>query len=178
MRRRVGVDQLQVPSLQQQTLESSARVRLADNICHESGCRIAHRRKMEGKFEALARLERMAEAELARIRAAVQAVRDAETDLVSRKQKTSPPKALVLPGRVELDIGGKKFHTTAAALRSKTGFFAALCDGVGGAELDSEGLIFVDRSPVAFRFVLNHLRGQPIDLGALLVFLLLLRILK
>lgn len=58
-----------------------------------------------------------------------------------------------------------RFFTTAAALRAKRGFFRALCDGVGCAKKDSEGSIFIDRSPLAFRFVLNHLRGEPIDLG-------------
>jgi hypothetical protein len=61
-----------------------------------------------------------------------------------------------------------RFFTTAAALRAKSGFFSALLDGVGGAELDSDECIFIDRSPMAFRFVLMHLRGEPVNLGELL----------
>ncbi len=58
-----------------------------------------------------------------------------------------------------------RFYTTSAALRAKSGFFTALLDGVGCAELDSEKCVFIDRSPVAFRFVLKHLRGEPLDMG-------------
>jgi hypothetical protein len=117
-------------------------------------------------LEALEVLERAADAEVSRIQGVVQSVRDAQAAFAKEKQDASlHTKPLSLSGRVGLDVGGKTFFTTGAALRAKSGFFHALCDGVGGAELDSESCIFIDRSPVAFRFVLNHLRGQPIDLG-------------
>ena len=38
-----------------------------------------------------------------------------------------------------------------------------MADGVGNVKVDDEDCIFIDRSPLAFRFILNFLRGEPFD---------------
>ncbi len=75
--------------------------------------------------------------------------------------------AAQLPARVKLNVGGEYFFATASGLRSQRGLLRAVCDGVGNVGLDEEGCIFIDRSPLAFRFVLNHLAGEPLRANAM-----------
>lgn len=63
---------------------------------------------------------------------------------------------------VVLDVGGQVFRTTVATLTGKSGFFRELCDGLGNKKPDAKGRIFIDRSPLAFRFVLSFMRDESI----------------
>lgn len=65
-------------------------------------------------------------------------------------------------GKVKLDIGGKKFYSTPSVLFAKKGFFRALSQGVGSVKRDSEGCLFIDRSPAVFKYILNYMSGQPL----------------
>lgn len=65
-------------------------------------------------------------------------------------------------GKIKIDVGGKKFFTTMPVLSAKEGFFRALAEGVGNVQKDSEGCLFLDRSPFVFRYILNHLSDQPV----------------
>jgi hypothetical protein len=56
----------------------------------------------------VARVQAAAEAEEARIRAAVQSVLDAETAFQKEREEVKTLNPLVFPGRVGLDVGGKK----------------------------------------------------------------------
>jgi hypothetical protein len=70
---------------------------------------------------------------------------------------------LVAKGSLKLDVGGEIFFTTLSSLRSKPGLLRAVCDGVGSVSLDRENCLFIDRSPLAFRYVLNHLGDEPLS---------------
>lgn len=70
-------------------------------------------------------------------------------------------------GKVKIDVGGKKFFTTSPVLSAKGGFFRAIAEGVCAVKKDSDGCLFLDRSPFVFRYVLNHLSDQPIPFDKL-----------
>ena len=70
-------------------------------------------------------------------------------------------------GRVKLDVGGEVFHTTQSDLRSKGGLLEAMCMGLGDVQVDKEGCVFLDRSPLVFGFVMNHLCNEPLPLEKL-----------
>lgn len=63
---------------------------------------------MLAPISALAALERAADAECARIREVVAAVRRAEAEFQREKDNVHAPTPLNLSGRVCLDIGGEK----------------------------------------------------------------------
>ena len=42
-----------------------------------------------------------------------------------------------------------------------------MCEGVGSVQLDAEGCLFIDRCPDSFRFVLDHLNGNPLHMDAM-----------
>lgn len=104
-------------------------------------------------------------AEIARLSSLLADFEAAEAALARQQEETRRQDGVVplkLPARVKLNVGGKKFFVTSSGLRSQRGLLRTVCDGVGKVALDEEGCIFVDRSPLAFRFILNHLAGEPL----------------
>lgn len=75
-----------------------------------------------------------------------------------------PRRVLEIPGKVKLDVGGKVFYTTLAALTSRPGFFRVLFGGYVNLSMDADGSIFIDRSPLVFHIILSHLSNYPIRL--------------
>ena len=68
---------------------------------------------------------------------------------------------------VRLDVGGSVFHTTLAALRNREGFFRVVFGGHIEIVRDSDGCVFIDRSPLVFQLVLNHLCDHPLHIPEL-----------
>jgi hypothetical protein len=73
---------------------------------------------------------------------------------------------------IKLNVGGKLFSTTVKTLIGIPGsFFDNMMrlenDGTKNYYLQSDGTIFIDRSPLVFEFILNYLRGITIDLSCL-----------
>ena len=82
--------------------------------------------------------------------------------------------------RIKLDIGGTLFTTTVKTLRTVSGsFFDDMlkkinannnnnCNQISSYfDLQSDGSIFIDRSPFVFEHILNYLRGYTISLSNL-----------
>jgi len=72
-----------------------------------------------------------------------------------------------LGSRIKLDVGGIIFSTSVAnMIRVKGTFFSAMFSGRWEVKQDEDGMIFIDRDPFVFRYILNFLRGDtiPIDL--------------
>eukprot|EP00611_Tribonema_gayanum_P019355 TRINITY_DN3335_c0_g2_i1.p1 TRINITY_DN3335_c0_g2~~TRINITY_DN3335_c0_g2_i1.p1 ORF type:complete len:237 (+),score=53.54 TRINITY_DN3335_c0_g2_i1:59-769(+) len=64
------------------------------------------------------------------------------------------------PTPVELNVGGKRFQTSAATLTSvKRSFFDGLCSGLSRIEPCADGSDFIDRPSQVFEHVLNFMRG-------------------
>jgi hypothetical protein len=104
--------------------------------------------------------------ETARLQSLLAEYDAAETALARRaeeRQRQHQWVPLVAKGSIKLDVGGEIFFTTLSSLRSKPGLLRAVCDGVGSVTLDQEKCLFIDRSPLAFRFVLNHLGDEPLS---------------
>lgn len=83
---------------------------------------------------------------------------------------TSTRKKLELSSgqRIKLDIGGKVFATTKENMvRYPNSFFAGMFSGQWDLRVEDDGCYFIDRDPLVFRYVLNFLRGQPIELDEL-----------
>ena len=67
--------------------------------------------------------------------------------------------------QVVLSVGGRRFHTSTATLRSKPGtMLAAMFSGRYGMERDDDGSVFIDRDGRYFEHVLSFLRDD--DMGA------------
>ena len=67
--------------------------------------------------------------------------------------------------QVVLSVGGRRFHTSTAMLRSKPGtMLAAMFSGRYGMERDDDGSVFIDRDGRYFQHVLSFLRDD--DVGA------------
>jgi hypothetical protein len=101
--------------------------------------------------------------EKARLDSLVAEYNAAETALARRveeRQRQHHWAPLEVRGRLKLDVGGKKFFTLVSTLRSKPGLLRAVCDGMGSVTLDQEKCLFIDRSPLAFEFVLNYLGDE------------------
>jgi hypothetical protein len=61
---------------------------------------------------------------------------------------------------IKLNVGGQVFSTRETTLKSRQNFFEVLLASEN-AERDENGVLFIDRSPVHFHYVLNYLReGQ------------------
>ncbi|KAG5181781.1 hypothetical protein JKP88DRAFT_242705 [Tribonema minus] len=59
-----------------------------------------------------------------------------------------------------LNVGGKRFQTSAATLTSvKRSFFDGLCSGLSRIEPCADGSYFIDRPSQVFEHVLNFMRG-------------------
>eukprot|EP00928_Gymnodinium_smaydae_P091586 TRINITY_DN75312_c0_g1_i1.p1 TRINITY_DN75312_c0_g1~~TRINITY_DN75312_c0_g1_i1.p1 ORF type:complete len:257 (+),score=44.73 TRINITY_DN75312_c0_g1_i1:22-771(+) len=80
----------------------------------------------------------------------------ASDDVCFELRNQSPPRPL------DLDVGGKRFRTSASTLR-KAPFFEALLrhqeNGTMQSTVTDEGFLFVDRSPDLFQSVLEYLRA-------------------
>lgn len=62
--------------------------------------------------------------------------------------------------RVKLSVGGMKFVTTFQTLKSQQGsFFDALLSG----KWNLEDTIFIDRDGSMFKYILDYMRGDPMD---------------
>lgn len=76
-----------------------------------------------------------------------------------------------MSGRIMLSVGGTYFETTSTTLRAKDSFFCGLCE----SNRNPEDIIFIDRDPKHFRYILNYLRGSDVlpedilDLNELIV---------
>jgi hypothetical protein len=71
-----------------------------------------------------------------------------------------------LERNVELDVGGRRFHTSMSVLRSKPGtFFGAMFSGLYDIERSEDGSIFVDRDGELFGHVLEYLRDGVVNVA-------------
>lgn len=70
--------------------------------------------------------------------------------------------------RIKLDVGGQIFATSLQTLTAKKGtYFEAMFSGRWDLKKQEDGTYFIDRDPLAFRHILNFLRGDPIPLDVL-----------
>jgi len=68
-------------------------------------------------------------------------------------------------GRVKLDIGGQTFHTSVTNLtKHKQSFFGLMFGGQFPLVKESDGSIFIDRSPKHFILILDFLRDDAVSL--------------
>lgn len=69
-----------------------------------------------------------------------------------------------LPPKLKINVGGLKFVTTLDTLKSHPGsFFAVLLSG----KWNVDETIFINRDGSVFSYVLNFMRGEPLDLSSL-----------
>ncbi|KAG5178521.1 hypothetical protein JKP88DRAFT_328961 [Tribonema minus] len=69
------------------------------------------------------------------------------------------------PAPIKLNIGGKRFETSATTLRSTEGsFFSAMLSGRWELQACEDGSYFIDRDPSTFPHILNYLRGIELDI--------------
>ena len=71
------------------------------------------------------------------------------------KEESTIPKGTI----IKLNVGGKKFMTTAETLTSKgNNFFSGIVQSKIPIEKDENGYIFIDRDPKYFNIILTYLR--------------------
>jgi len=68
------------------------------------------------------------------------------------------------PSVIELNVGGKSFHTTLATLRNGESMLSAMFSGRHPMLKDKNGSYFLDRDPTSFSYVLNFLRRNEWNL--------------
>jgi hypothetical protein len=71
------------------------------------------------------------------------------------------PETTIPKGPITLNIGGTKFTTTISTLTSQPDtFFTAMFSGNFPIITESDGSIFIDRSPKYFEYILDYLRSN------------------
>ncbi len=124
---------------------------LPSEVLHREICCVAHllpfsfcpeRRLVDDRLQQLASAKEKLEAE--------------------RNGVAAPRWPLDKGGKVKLNVGGRIFFTTTAALSSQDGFFRVLCEGYVQVDRDADGALFIDRSSSVFQIVLDHLSGRPV----------------
>uniref|UniRef100_A0A7E4USV7 BTB domain-containing protein n=1 Tax=Panagrellus redivivus TaxID=6233 RepID=A0A7E4USV7_PANRE len=67
---------------------------------------------------------------------------------------------------IHLNVGGQRFSTSKSTLTwVRDTFFTSLLSGRIATIEDESGAKFIDRDPILFRYILNYLRTQQIDLN-------------
>lgn len=70
---------------------------------------------------------------------------------------------IAMPGKVVLDVGGRKFITLASTL-SESQFLSALVSGRWDHNQQNDGSFFIDADPDLFQYVLEYLRRHLMPL--------------
>ena len=69
--------------------------------------------------------------------------------------------------RVELDVGGQRYKTSLATMRSKPGcMLSAMFSGRYALNEEEDGSVFIDRDGTSFGYVLEYLRDGVVALDA------------
>ncbi|KAG5178520.1 hypothetical protein JKP88DRAFT_241890 [Tribonema minus] len=122
---------------------------------------------LSANFASLSAALQKAEADIVADRAKLQAEKDA-WECTANKLVRTMSSALI-----KLNIGGKRFETSATTLRhapgrSKEGsYFSGMLSGRWDLQACEDGSYFIDRDPCAFPHILNHLRGIEPDITLL-----------
>eukprot|EP01132_Coremiostelium_polycephalum_P006616 gene6616-8187_t len=97
----------------------------------------------------------------------IQSLKKTSTEISNFNSNQNIVEVSKLKDPIILDIGGMKFSTTLATLRSEPGSYFERMFREGGYLTHEEGSLntfFIDRDGTHFRYILNHLRGIMVDL--------------
>lgn len=74
----------------------------------------------------------------------------------------------ILESKVKLEVGGQSFSTSLLTLtKEQDSLLATMFSGCHKLQPDQDGVYFIDRDGVHFRYILNYLRDSNIDIGTL-----------
>ena len=115
--------------------------------------------------QARAQLQQLQE-EIDKQRAAAMAAVEAKRAELDREIAVMQQHEARQAGRVELDVGGRRFVTSVETLRSKSGtFFDAYFSGRYLMDTSQDGSIFIDRDGEHFGYVLEYLRDGVVGVA-------------